>query len=69
MDGMGKITLPDGGTYDGMFKEGSYNGKGVYRWKDGATFEGDWVMCVTPNPSPYPYPYQYLTVTVTVTQP
>ena len=39
-DGIGKITLANGETYEGEWKKGICNGKGVYKYLSGAKYEG-----------------------------
>jgi hypothetical protein len=37
-----QVTLPSGNTYSGQMKGTRREGKGVYRWTDGAVYDGDW---------------------------
>ena len=41
--GDGKEEWPDGSSYNGQYKEGKKNGKGIFVWFDGSKFEGDFV--------------------------
>ncbi len=40
--GMGKLTLPVGDTYEGMWDNDHYNGQGTYKWVDGTKYTGEW---------------------------
>lgn len=40
MDGLGKITYPDGTTYQGDWVNNHPNGEGKIIFADGSTFEG-----------------------------
>jgi len=42
MDGKGKFTFADGDVFEGMFKNGTLNGKGSARWINKNHYEGDW---------------------------
>lgn len=33
---------PSGDRYDGMFKDGDFEGLGVFNWKDGSRYESEW---------------------------
>jgi len=37
-----KITMRNGGTYEGEWLKGKRDGKGKYIWPDGSYYEGDW---------------------------
>jgi hypothetical protein len=37
-----KVRLPDGEVYDGMFSDEQYHGIGIYYFKDGSVYEGEW---------------------------
>jgi hypothetical protein len=39
----GKVTYPEGQTYEGPFKNNRPEGKCIYRWPNGACYEGDFV--------------------------
>ncbi|CAF1592868.1 unnamed protein product [Adineta ricciae] len=41
-DGYGSYTSPDGGHYEGEFKDGEMHGRGTYRFSDGDTYDGGW---------------------------
>jgi hypothetical protein len=41
--GHGKMYFPNGDFYDGFFKNGKYDGKGLLRLADGTSYEGDFV--------------------------
>lgn len=43
MNGMGRLTWPDGVEYVGMFKDDKFHGQGVYHWADGKTYTGGWL--------------------------
>ena len=36
-------TFPDGNEYTGEYKQGKMNGHGVFKWKDGDEYNGNWV--------------------------
>jgi hypothetical protein len=36
-------TWKDGDKYEGRWKNGAFNGKGVKNFKDGTVFDGEWV--------------------------
>ena len=38
----GRSDAPDGDSYEGEFREGARNGRGVYRWADGSAHDGTW---------------------------
>ena len=40
--GHGKMTYPNGDTFNGQFMQGKKHGKGEYRFKDGETRTGEW---------------------------
>lgn len=42
MHGKGKLTLKDGETYVGNFKDNMKNGFGVFTWNNGVRYEGEW---------------------------
>jgi len=39
--GKGKMTYPDGDSYDGDWVEGKFEGLGTYRWADGRVYVGE----------------------------
>ena len=38
----GKMTYPNGDSYDGQYMHGKKHGKGEYRFEDGETRTGEW---------------------------
>jgi hypothetical protein len=34
--------LADGSKYEGDYKEGLKHGQGIYTWKDGSKYDGEW---------------------------
>eukprot|EP01064_Diplonema_japonicum_P037143 TRINITY_DN8630_c0_g2_i2.p1 TRINITY_DN8630_c0_g2~~TRINITY_DN8630_c0_g2_i2.p1 ORF type:complete len:1352 (+),score=295.09 TRINITY_DN8630_c0_g2_i2:109-4164(+) len=42
LNGEGELILADVGTYNGPFKDGKREGKGVFEWLDGSIYEGEW---------------------------
>lgn len=42
MTGKGVLTFSSGEKYEGLFKDGLYNGPGVYFYADGRRIEGKW---------------------------
>ncbi len=42
MHGYGKLTFPNEDVFDGEFKEGIINGKGLYKVYDGVKVKGEW---------------------------
>lgn len=38
------MVFANGNKYDGEFKEGRYDGKGVFTWANGDYYDGDWVL-------------------------
>jgi hypothetical protein len=42
LSGRGKLTMPDGATYDGQWLAGKQDGKGVQSMPDGTRYEGEW---------------------------
>ena len=43
MDGLGKITWPDGRCYIGEYKLDNKTGNGMFLWPDGKKFIGAWL--------------------------
>ena len=41
--GHGKSSIDGVGEYDGLWRDGLYNGKGRFTFKSGASYYGDWV--------------------------
>lgn len=41
-DGQGKLTWPDGETYEGDFKKDACDGHGIWSDGKGNTYEGQW---------------------------
>ena len=39
-NGHGKTALPDSSVYEGEFKNGLFNGKGVLTWRNGNRYDG-----------------------------
>ena len=39
----GRLELTNGAVYTGNWKDGKYDGKGLYVWSDGSKYDGDWV--------------------------
>ena len=42
MSGVGKVTYPEGGVYDGTYQDGQKT-TGNYKWADGAEYAGSFV--------------------------
>ena len=42
LDGTGKMTYPDGGSYTGQWKGGLFEGKGTFIWENGTKYTGQW---------------------------
>jgi hypothetical protein len=42
MHGVGRMEWPDGGHYDGQFRDGAFDGKGTFTYQNGDIYEGDW---------------------------
>jgi hypothetical protein len=40
--GQGKLTMPDGATYEGGWLDGKQDGNGKYSAPGGARYEGEW---------------------------
>lgn len=40
-EGQGKEWFPNGDYFEGSFKGGKPHGKGVYKWKKGITYKGE----------------------------
>lgn len=36
------MTYPDGKKYDGQWKDGNYDGKGLLTYPDGSSYDGEW---------------------------
>lgn len=34
--------MKNGGEYKGNFHKGKFNGHGVFKWKNGSSYEGEW---------------------------
>ena len=41
--GEGQLTLADGSTYLGEFRDGAIQGKGTYNWINGRRYVGSWI--------------------------
>ena len=41
--GKGKLTLPDGSSYDGEWINNRKEGKGTFIWSDGTKYSGNWM--------------------------
>jgi hypothetical protein len=42
MHGTGRLTFPNGTSYEGEFQSNFYQGLGTYTWPDGAQYAGRW---------------------------
>jgi hypothetical protein len=42
-DGYVEMKMQDGSSYNGNYANGEFNGRGIYRWKNGASIEVEWV--------------------------
>ena len=41
-EGAGKLTSPDGESYDGLWANDVFHGQGTYIWANGAKYTGEW---------------------------
>jgi hypothetical protein len=39
--GLGKATFSNGDTYEGMYVNDKREGPGVYKWRDGRVYDGE----------------------------
>ncbi|XP_062861724.1 radial spoke head 1 homolog [Trichomycterus rosablanca] len=54
--GEGKAVLPNGDTYQGMYKQGKRCGEGTYRFKNGARYIGEYYMNLKHGQGVFYYP-------------
>jgi len=40
--GYGTKTWANGNRYDGEWRDGDFNGRGIFLWANGDSYEGDW---------------------------
>ncbi|KAJ3322018.1 hypothetical protein HDV06_003618 [Boothiomyces sp. JEL0866] len=54
--GKGKNTFPNGDTYEGSYANGKRNGQGVYKWKAGHRYKGQFLDNVRHGTGYFVYP-------------
>ncbi len=42
MHGRGRFDFANGGSFEGEWEDGKYNGSGTYSWPSGAVYSGEW---------------------------